>query len=351
MTHTANPTVVIGEIAMSVPYASTTSTLKRLSSYEDGYNLYEVTVNHDYNIDELIGESARNDQSFADSISRQFFPNLSIKMKAPFFGCSAFRAYANGVVLTGRNYDFKEDSSALLVRTHPKDGYAAIAFACLNNLGENVPDKDDESKLVSVFAPFASLDGLNEKGVSISVLTLDSEPVNQQTGKPAINTALAIRMVLDRASTTQEAIDILASYDMHAAAGRDYHFFINDAIGTSVVVEYDLRDPGRRIIVTPAREITNYYAAYADEVKPNQHNVNLGHGKERALAIADVFNANGKGMSREAAWDALRASSQDPNPEDITSNTQWSVLYDNTNLTAEIVLRRHWGDAFSFTLE
>ena len=36
----------------------------------------------------------------------------------------------------------------------------------------------------------------------------------------------------------------------------------------------------------------------------------------------------------DTAWRALRASAQNPNPEDVTSNTQWSLVYDDTALTA-----------------
>lgn len=123
-----------------------------------------------------------------------------------------------------------------------------------------------------MLGPFASLDGINEKGVSIAVLTLDSLPTRQNSGKLKINTSLAIRLVLDRAASTQEAIDLLGSYDMVAMAGRDYHFFINDASGDSRVVEYDPQKPARPMVVTHAREITNYYACYANGVVPNRKN-------------------------------------------------------------------------------
>ena len=94
--------------------------------------------------------------------------------------------------------------------------------------------------LANIAAPFICLDGLNEKGVSIAVLTLDSEPTFQRTGKPVIATTLAIRLVLDRAATTQEAVDILKQYDMMASSGRDYyHSYINDASGDGRAVEYD----------------------------------------------------------------------------------------------------------------
>ena len=56
------------------------------------------------------------------------------------------------------------------------------------------------------------------------------------------------------------------------------------------------------------------------------------------------------GISLHTAWRALQASAQDPNPEDVTSNTQWSILYDNTALTAEAVIRRDWNTKTSYDL-
>ena len=182
------------------------------------------------------------------------------------------------------------------------------------------------------------------------MLTLDSKPCDQDTQRPVINTSLAIRLVLDRAATTQEAADLLSAYDMHAMAGRDYHFFINDAAGDARVVEWDPHDPDRAFKATPVRQVTNFYACYGDEVLPNQKNGELGHGKERAVAIADVLDAHVGAQDEAVVWKALRAAAQEPDPEDITSNTQWSVVFDNTEPAAAITLRRHWGDVDAFAL-
>ncbi len=325
--------------------------LKKLSAYEGPYNLYEVSIDYDYDLDALTGEPCRTDQGYLDAAVAQVLPGIPVTVSAPTFACSAFRAVGPDGVLMGRNYDFKDDTSALLVRTNPKDGYTSIAFCALNNLRANVADEGLKSRAAAIVAPFACLDGINEKGVSIAVLTLDSDPVDQKTEKPAISTSLAIRLVLDRAASTQEAVSLLSSYDMHASAGRDYHFFINDATGDSRVVEYDPTDPARRLVATPAREITNYYALNADKVEPSRHNGIWGHGKERALAIAQVLDACEGKQDIEAAWKALVASAQEPNPEDITSNTQWSIVYSNTNATAAFALRRHWGDVFEFSVK
>lgn len=52
----------------------------------------------------------------------------------------------------------------------------------------------------------------------------------------------------------------------------------------------------------------------------------------------------------DTAWRALQASAQDPNPEDVTSNTRWSLVYDDTALTAQIALRRNWDDVIHYDL-
>ena len=35
----------------------------------------------------------------------------------------------------------------------------------------------------------------------------------------------------------------------------------------------------------------------------------------------------------DVAWEALKAASQEPSEEEVTSNTQWSIVYDDTNLS------------------
>ena len=347
--------VVVAGIAICVVYGGqlkTLGSLEKLSSYDDGYNLYSIDVDYSYDLDDIVAAGVRDDQSYIDAVLAQVLPGIPVSVKAPKFGCTAFEAQlaGSGDFVMGRNYDFKSDSSALLVRTHPKDGYASIGFAALNNLGANAPEKNITKSAAALLGPFAMLDGVNEKGVSICVLTLDSDPTEQDSGKDAINTSLALRLVLDRAATTQEAVDLLASYDMHAMAGRDYHFFITDAEGDSRVVEYDPEADGRPLVATPVREIANYYAIYADKVQPNQKNGVYGHGMERAQAVASVLDAAGASVTEDIAWAALRASAQDPNPTDVTSNTQWSCVYDNTARSVQITLRRNWGDVFTFEL-
>ena len=75
-----------------------------------------------------------------------------------------------------------------------------------------------------------------------------------------------------------------------------------------------------------------------------------GHGRERYDAVLEVFDQQKDSPSNDTVWAALKAASQEPNPESITSNTQWSIAYNNTALTAEAVIRRDWNTKTSYDL-
>ena len=330
----------------------TIGSIEQLTDYEDGYNLYRMDVKYDYSIENVINRGIEDDQMMIDSMLKEVLPLLPVKMKAPNFGCTSFSLTdTDGDVHMGRNYDFKSDTSAMLVYCTPKDGYKSVAVAALDNVSANVPDENIKKKLASLASPFICLDGINEKGVSISVLTLDSEPVRQDTGKPVISTTLAIRLVLDRAATTEEAVELLRSYDMYSSAGRDYHFYITDASGDGRVVEYDCESETRELVATPTEAVTNFFIIYKEKALPNQKNGIYGHGRERYDAVMKVLEEEKGNYTNDTVWKAMKSAAQNPNPVDVTSNTQWSVSYNNTDLTAEIAIRRNWEDIIHFTLE
>ena len=328
----------------------TIRTIEKVTDYEE-YNLYRMEVKYEYDLDRLIEYGITDDQSLVDAIVEEALPILPVQIDVPDFGCSAFTLQeADGDILMGRNYDFRRDTSAMLVYCEPEDGYKSVGFAALDNISANTPEESMKKKLATLTAPFICLDGMNEKGVSIAVLTLDSEPVHQNTGKPVIGTTLAIRLILDRAASTAEAVELLQQYDMFASSGRDYHFYITDSTGDGRVIEYDCESENRELVATPVRSVTNFFALYEDQVLPNQRNGIYGHGKERYDKMEALFDYE-EVYTKDVAWEALKAAAQEPSADDITSNTQWSILYDDTNLTAEIILRRNWDDVIGYDLK
>lgn len=312
----------------------TMNSIEKLTDYADGFNLYRMDVKYNYSIDDMLSYGVRDKQTMLNAISKEALPLFPVKIQTPDFGCTAFTLTdSDGNVHMGRNYDFRNNTSAMLVYCTPENGYKSVAYAALDNVSANVPDESIKKKLASLTAPFICLDGMNEKGVSIAVLIVDSEPVHQSTGKPIIFTSLAIRLVLDRAATTQEAVELLRGYDMFSAGGRDYHFYITDAKGDGRIVEYDCESEARTLVATPVNAATNFYALYQEKVLPNQRNSIYGHGRERYDAVLNVFKQQQDSYTDDTVWAALRAASQEPKPESVTSTTRSGQLPTTTRLS------------------
>lgn len=330
---------------------NTAASVREVTRSEDGFGIYTVDVTYDYSIENVVNRNYEDSQGYVQAVLAEALPLLPVKVNVPSFGCSALQIQTtDGKWLTGRNYDFKRDTSMMLVRCKPKDGYESIAFAALDNIGVTDPTSSIKGRMASLVAPFICLDGINSKGVTVSVLTLDSEPTVQNTGKPKLSTSLVMRLVLDRAATTDEAVELLGQYDMLALMGRDYHFFVSDASGKAVAVEYDCNTPERTMTVTPINVITNFYVMYGQDVRLSKDAEKYGHGYDRYETILDILCREDGTYNRETAWECLREASQLPNPEKVTSNTQWSVVYDHEKLSAEVVQRRNWEEKHSFNV-
>ncbi|MBE6724724.1 MAG: linear amide C-N hydrolase [Ruminococcaceae bacterium] len=345
--------IVLLAVVFAIVYFTrfqTIGSIERLTDYEDGYDLYKIDIKYEYDLDRMMSRELRTDDDTADVILSEALPYLPIHMESPDYSCSAFGITdVNGDVLMGRNYDFDIDTSALLVYCSPKNGYKSVGMAALDHVGVHEV-KSLVDKVCALPGPFICLDGMNEKGVSVSILMLDSDPVRQNEGRPDLFTTLAVRLILDRAATTQEAVDLLRGCDMYSVAQGDYHFFVTDLSGDGRVLEYDCESESRELIDTPVRTATNFYQIYIDKVLPDQYNGIYGHGRERYDRIEELLSANEGQYTREIAWSALEAAQQLPKPDEQTSNTQWSVVYNNHKRTAEITLRRKWGEITAYSL-
>lgn len=340
---------------MSTDLNETIKTFSKVTSYEkeqgkeEAYNLYEMSIKYDYDIQNVINSFSEAlkgdvdiDAEIEKAINKEVFgKDNQVNINFQSFGCTAFRYKdeVKNVVRMGRNYDFAINTSALRVFCDPKPvsdrkRYKSIAFAALSNIDANEAEKKKRETLV---APFICLDGVNEKGVSIAVLVVDSRPTTQYEDRKSIFTTLAIRLVLDCAATTSEAVDLLGKYNMFASGLKDYHFFINDANGDSKVVEYNyLKHRTRDMVVSDVDIVTNFYI-FDGEKK--------GHGFERRNDVRDILKKSTL-EANQKMWEALKVSAQNEKPNDPTSNTQWSIVYNNTYFAAEVAIRRNWNDKY-----
>ena len=217
-------------IARRAAYITDAEKLAILNSIKDldgQGRLYEVDYTIDYKLDEVLKSGITETTRLFGYVASLLYDKLPTDAGDVSFGagCSAFAVpQSDGSdFLMGRNYDFRhftadnesyQPISAILVHTAPKGGKRSISMVdgLQLNYGQGFysDEKTDLSLLMGL--PYAALDGINEDGFAIGVLALNEKQTCQNTGKPKINTTVAIRMLLDRASTVKEAIQMLKEY-------------------------------------------------------------------------------------------------------------------------------------------
>lgn len=334
--------------------------------------LYEIDYNQDYMLDSVMQPGITEQTELFRHIASLLFDNLPAENAEVKYGagCSAFAAQeAEGKgFLMGRNYDFRHftpdnksylPTSAILVRTAPEGGKKSISMVDGLNLGFGQgfynDGKTDLSMLMAL--PYAALDGINEDGFAIGVLALNEKQTNQQTGKQRIGTTVAIRMMLDKASTVREAIEMLKNYDMDMRGNghSNYHFFMADATGDYAIVEYtfdkDRTEPKVMEVFTAddsLRCVTNFYVA--PSMTGTTDGWGSSHGKDRYENLRKTLDEKKHVMKEDEAMQLLEKVAQPPT-EELTSQTQWSALYNLTEKTLRLTILREYAKEYNFRIE
>lgn len=343
----------------------------------DSDRFLELDYTLDYDLDDMIAYNADSFEKFLQYIGTKMFdvtPSTSI-IPSPSSGCSAFATEdpANGDKYMGRNYDYchvengeETPITALLVKTAPKNGKKSISMVDTYWMGYKkgfyTDGKSDLSMLMG--APYSLLDGMNEDGLAVGVLHLLGNPAMQDD--PAKNTvwsSVLMRIMLDRASTVKEAIELAKKYNMNMVtpAKGNNHFFVADATGDCAIIEYSFDDKEpvtddstpNRLVILQGEEysyVTNFYVD--PYLADNDFLGGLStKGKARYLILKGTLWLNGYQLTPEQSMDLLKATSQKIKPEENTSHTQWSALYNLTRRTMDISILKEYETKYSFSIE
>lgn len=329
----ANPAMYVSDPAQQRSIAS-------IENLDNG-RFYMMDYSADYKLDTLLDKSVGDIEGMLQFIQTDLLPQGEVKKGNIDGACSAFAGRTEeGKPIYGRNFDYKMDMTAVLVRTAPKDGYRSIGMADAGWIGYGLGSLDDGKTDVSatVGMPYLIMDGLNEKGLAVSVLKLDGAPTRQNTGKKKITTTAALRLMLDKAADVEEALALLRQYDMQSSMDNaNFHFLLSDASGRNVVLEYTINT----MTVLDANYVANHYLA------PKMKG--LGHAYDRFAVLAAAMKFKKNVLSPNEAMSLLELVSQ-PETEEATSMTQWSVVYNLEDLTARVAIRRNYDKFFDFHL-
>lgn len=295
--------------------------------------LYYMEYKGDYGFETFLEQGgAASEAAMAEYIisflSNGFAKNTSNPVPQN-FGCSTL----NKGNLMGRNFDWPgTEESAMIVHTKPENGYASYSTCWLEFLGFGEAWKPEgmANQYMSLAAIYVPLDGMNEKGLCVADLVNgDEEQTHQQTEKADLTTSSAIRLLLDKAATVDEAIALLEQYDMNSAIGMSHHLAISDADGRSVVVEYI----NNEMIVTETPAVTNHYLSPGEKYDIGQQN---SHDRYDLL----MYN-----LPRIVTIDDLKGAMQDVVQLEAT---QWTIIYNKYIKSFDFYWRQNYKNVYTF---
>jgi len=305
--------------------------------------LSAVKFDGDYMFDAFLENGgAASDSDLVGFLQENIVKNAgSLNLLTGVFGCSAISAKnQNGEALFGRNFDWY-NCDALVTVSAPTNGYASIATVNKSFIKNAYRSFDSlPEKIRTVVSLYAPLDGMNEKGLCVAVLYIeDGAKINQSTDKPDITTTTAIRLLLDKAATVSEALELLGQYDMHDSMGMMVHFAIADADGSCCAVEY----VNNEMIVTESPVVTNFYLADGQK---------QGVGSTQSHTRFDILTDT---LSKSPVMETsdVKAALESVSKHNFNDGetTEWSIIYNQSQGTASYYHRENYEKAYDFKIK
>ena len=320
-------------------YRNELATLSSLKSV-DQHPLYTMTYKGDYGFDEFLQIGASSDQDIEEFVIKRLLKGLNIDLKLTSAGCTVFAAEnKNGERIFGRNFDF-DYAPAILLTTKPNNGYESISMVNLvfAGYGKNkLPQKYSFNSFLTLAAPYLPFDGMNEKGVAIALLAVPYSEPPQDPEKITLNTTTAIRLVLDKAKNTEEAMDLLKQYNYYFSGGIDCHYLIADSKGKTVLVEF-MENEVKFIEVKESYQIASNFISY--------NNLNIGEGADEfeRYDIINQYLTDSKGIvGEDNAMDLLKQVS-------CNERTQWSAVYNQQTGSIRVCMSGDYKEKLQFKL-
>lgn len=339
-------------------------TVATLRDIKDGH-LYKMDYTADYKLDELMaGGGARSSEELSGKILTNLLNLPAIKENSRMdYGCSAFCVKSpEGDVLVGRNFDYRfVSSSNIIVHDLVPETRESMCISAMPYLGDqyvagSLSDGRTDISIPAIASVYCCLDGMNDAGLFIGVLSLrGGGAIQKDSDKSNVVPSLAIRLSLDSCATVDEAVNMFRSHNFYADgedSPNNYHFLIADASGRSVVLEYyrpgeeaPVEDPNSKdwtLNVLDEDHVTNFYLSEGWR--------SLGVGQARYDIIHERLQEKNRILTEDEAMSLLQDVMQLLNPEEITSNTQWSVVYNLTKKTATVCVDKDYETRLHFSL-
>ena len=303
-------------------------------------------------------------------------------------GCSTFFTHnTEREPITCRNYDYPhrvsgEDKTLtglnIILHCKPEGKYESIAVADAVWIDETNPllqqggpDLEGFDPAVLDVLPYECMDGINEKGLCVTILRVDIKE-GDQPGRMPVGSSMMVRYMLDDCANVEEAIKKTETCILEPEDWQDCHIMVTDADGRSAVIE----SRNSEITVVDSDLCTNFYLGsddmedsykngklreeavkLTDEEETPDYRYGYGHGYHRfatILAQLERYRDTSREdyytlMPESAALVILQSVAQNPytNASGV-SMTEYSAIYNNAKKTVEVWPFQNYSKSFTY---
>ncbi|MDE7453497.1 MAG: linear amide C-N hydrolase [Clostridia bacterium] len=238
-----------GDVISSV--SSITHLQARNDERKEG-SVYSMKVKGGFYLDKFVKRGgASSDKELIGFITSNITKGLmKVDIGESDVNCSAFTATTpDNDILFARNYDFDKTNVCITICNSPGKGrYKSFSTVDMNYIG--IDTESDLSglmnKITCFAAPYAPLDGMNEKGLSCAIFMSYQGDDDKGTvatdqkdeSKPNFTSTTMQRMILDYCADVDEAVELIKKYNLHDSAKSSFHYMIADASGKSAILEW-----------------------------------------------------------------------------------------------------------------
>jgi hypothetical protein len=311
-----------------IPIALFGNPLRTLLSFKqvDDYPLFVMHFYGSYGFDDYLNEGIRAETP----------PERAVQALDARWACTVVAALkTGGDQILGRNFDWY-NRPTLLLYTHPPDGYASVAMVDASYLGFGTAEAPWWDRFRLLEAPYWPFDGMNEVGLAVGMMAVPNAEPGQNPQHATIDSLPAIRLMLDRAGSVDEAISLLRQFDISFQGGPPLHYLVADTSGHSAVIEFVAGEMNVLRNQEPWQVATNF--------------VMSGHSPQAAKSLCrryatayEKLEHTGGMLSQEEALALLEEVSQ--------PITMWSVIYNMTTGDIQVAVGRQYDKVHEFNLE
>lgn len=327
------------------------TTFKRVSDHPYYTMSYE---NFDYA--NMVNEELPNNDAVIKYYKKKFFKSLSDTIPGEnnneYIPKGSVAFYSRNFVysfMKGRIYN-SYDAPIMMVTAKPQNGYKSWNIIDMADVGVQAETNVDQwysNAFQTVAATYCTSEGINQEGLSVSLISCPVADC-EDTTQVNITPFMAVRLMLDRATTVQSAVEVLKNYDIDFSGGT-YHFFVSEKEDKSAIIEYingsmsvEYMESGALHQVCSNKMENSRLPAATKDYNDAYSEVTLYNFFDKALG--EQLSGGKPGMSQDYAQVILKNESSNMKDSGETHygttlyGTQYTVFYDLGKMKMQIVV-------------